>query len=106
MDAFAWSAQQLAEFIAAVSAAEKETDAARAAVERVAEALDADVAAIVCGGELVAGVGCAGRGWAGASARRDASCRATACADARGNRPAARDGARSVDDDADAPRPR
>ena len=62
MDAFAWSAQQLAEFIAAVSAAEKETDAARAAVERVAEALDADVAAIVCGGELVAGVGYAGSG--------------------------------------------
>ncbi len=62
MEAFAWSAQQLAEFIAAVSTAEKETDAARAAVERVAEALDADVAAIVCGGELVAGVGYAGRG--------------------------------------------
>ena len=60
MDAFAWSAQQLAEFIAAVSTAEKETDAARAAVERVAGALDADVAAIVCGGELVAGVGYAG----------------------------------------------
>ena len=62
MDAFAWSAQQLAEFIAAVSTAEKETDAARAAVERVAGALDADVAAIVCGGELVAGVGYAGSG--------------------------------------------
>src|SRR5271165_2504164 len=62
MDAFAWSAQQLAEFIAAVSTAENETDAARAAVERVAGALDADVAAIVCGGELVAGVGYAGSG--------------------------------------------
>ena len=62
MDAFAWPGQQLAEFIAAVSTAEKETDAARAAVERVAGALDADVAAIVCAGELVAGVGYAGSG--------------------------------------------
>ena len=57
MDAFAWSTQQLAEFIAAISAAENGAAAARAAVERVAEALDAHVAAIVCGGELVAGIG-------------------------------------------------
>jgi signal transduction histidine kinase len=57
MDALAWSAQQLAEFIAAVSAAETEAAAALIAVEHTAEALDADVAAIVCGGELVAAVG-------------------------------------------------
>ncbi|HTP17057.1 MAG TPA: GAF domain-containing protein [Streptosporangiaceae bacterium] len=57
MDASAWSAQLLTEFIAAVSAAETEAAAARAAVEHAAEALDADVAAIVCGGELVAAVG-------------------------------------------------
>jgi signal transduction histidine kinase len=53
----AWSTQQLAEFVAAVSVAESETSAASAAVERAAEALDADVAAIVCGDELVAAVG-------------------------------------------------
>jgi hypothetical protein len=57
MDASAWSAQLLAEFIAAVSAAGTEAAAARAAVEHAAEALDADVAAIVRGGELVATVG-------------------------------------------------
>jgi hypothetical protein len=57
MDTSAWSTQQLAEFVAAVSTAERETSAAIAAVERAAEALDADVAAIVCGGDLVAAVG-------------------------------------------------
>ena len=57
MDTSAWSAQLLAEFIAAVSTAETEAGAARAAIEHAAEALDADVAAIVCGGELVAAVG-------------------------------------------------
>src|SRR5256714_3882918 len=53
----AWSTQQLAEFLAVVSSAETEAAAARAAVERAAEALDAEVGAIVCGGELVAAVG-------------------------------------------------
>ena len=57
MGTSAWSTQQLAEFVAAVSTAESETSAAIAAVERAAEALDADVAAIVGGGELVAAVG-------------------------------------------------
>ena len=57
MDASAWSTQQLAEFIAAVSAAETRPAAARAAVERAAEALDADVAALVARDELVAVVG-------------------------------------------------
>jgi signal transduction histidine kinase len=53
----AWSTQQLAEFLAAVSSAETEASAAHAAVERAAEALDAGVAAIVCDGDLVAAVG-------------------------------------------------
>ena len=57
MDCSAWSTQQLAEFITGVSVAETEAAAARAAVERAAEALDADMAAIACGGELVAAVG-------------------------------------------------
>ena len=57
MDASAWSAQLLEEFVAAVSTAETGTAAAHVAVERASEALNADVAAIVCGGELVAAVG-------------------------------------------------
>ena len=57
MDSSSWSTQQLAEFIAGVSIAETEAAAARAAVERAAEALGANVAAIVCDGELVAAVG-------------------------------------------------
>jgi signal transduction histidine kinase len=57
MDASVWSAQLLAEFIVAVSAAETEAAAAQAAVEHAAEALDADMAAIVGGGALVAAVG-------------------------------------------------
>jgi hypothetical protein len=52
-----WSTQQLAEFLAAVSTCETEASAALVAVERAAEALEAEVAAIVCGGEVVAAVG-------------------------------------------------
>ena len=52
-----WSTQQLAEFVAAVSAATTESAAARAAVERAAEALDAEVVAIVGGGQVFAAVG-------------------------------------------------
>ena len=52
-----WSTQQLAEFLAAVSARETEASAGLAAVERAAEALDAEVAAIVCDDRLVAAVG-------------------------------------------------
>ena len=52
-----WSPQHVAQFIAAVSAAETEVAAARASVERAAETLDADVAAIVCRGDLIAAVG-------------------------------------------------
>lgn len=57
MSASAWSAQQLAEFLAAVSSSESESAAALAAVERSAEALDAEVAALVAKDELVAAVG-------------------------------------------------
>jgi signal transduction histidine kinase len=53
----AWSTQQLAEFLAVVSSSETEASAALAAVERAAEALDVEAAAIVCDGRLIAGVG-------------------------------------------------
>jgi signal transduction histidine kinase len=52
-----WSTQQLAEFLAAVSSSETEASAALTAVERAAETLEAEVAAILCGGEVVAAVG-------------------------------------------------
>src|SRR5919197_4206901 len=52
-----WATQQLAEFLVAVSSAETGTSTAHAAVERVAEALDAEVAAIVRAGKPVAAVG-------------------------------------------------
>ncbi|MFZ0120223.1 MAG: GAF domain-containing sensor histidine kinase [Pseudonocardiaceae bacterium] len=57
MSASAWSTQQLAEFLAAVSLAETEAAAAWVTVERTAEELDAEVAGIVCGGQLLAAVG-------------------------------------------------
>jgi signal transduction histidine kinase len=57
MPASAWSALQLAEFVAVVSEAVTEASAALAAVEGAAEALDAEVVAIVCGDELLASVG-------------------------------------------------
>ena len=57
IDTSQWSTQQLAQFVAAVSVAELESSAAMATVEQAAAALDADVAAIVCGGELVAAIG-------------------------------------------------
>jgi signal transduction histidine kinase len=52
-----WPTQQLAEFVASVSPSATEAAAARAAVERAAEVFDADVAAIVARGELLAAVG-------------------------------------------------
>ena len=52
-----WPTQQLAEFVASVSPSTTESAAARAAVERAAEVLDAEVAAIVADGELLAAVG-------------------------------------------------
>ena len=57
MDPSAWWTQQLAEFVASVSPCTTEAAAARAAVERAAEVLDADVAAIMVDGELLAAVG-------------------------------------------------
>lgn len=57
MPGSAWSTQQLAEFLAVCSVATTEAAAALAAVERAAEALDAEVAAIVSGDELMASVG-------------------------------------------------
>jgi signal transduction histidine kinase len=55
--ASSWSTQQLGEFLAAVSALGSAAAAARGAVERAAEALDAEVAAIVVPGEVIASVG-------------------------------------------------
>ncbi|MCW2966430.1 MAG: hypothetical protein JWM71_202 [Solirubrobacteraceae bacterium] len=52
-----WSTQQLTEFVAAVAAAPDEEIALREGTERAAEALDADVAAIVRCGEVVATLG-------------------------------------------------
>ena len=53
----AWSTQQLAEFLGVVSSFETEAAAALGAVERAAEAVDAEVAAIVRNDELIASVG-------------------------------------------------
>src|ERR687895_1042634 len=52
-----WSAQKLAAFLAAVSSFSTEAAAALGAVERVAESLDAEVAAIVSHGSVVAVIG-------------------------------------------------
>src|SRR5919198_1175939 len=57
MPTSSWSTQQLAEFVAAIAAAQNEAAAGVIAVELVAEALDADVAVIACGGDVVAAVG-------------------------------------------------
>jgi signal transduction histidine kinase len=53
----AWSAQQLAGFLEAVWSARTEASAALTAVERAAETLDAEVAAVMCGKHVVAAVG-------------------------------------------------
>jgi signal transduction histidine kinase len=53
----AWSAQQLVGFLEAVWSAGTEASAALTAVERAAETLDAEVAAVVCGKHVVAAVG-------------------------------------------------
>jgi len=52
-----WHAQQIAEFLAAVSAYEDEPAALDGAVERAAEAVEAEVAAVVRDGEVLASVG-------------------------------------------------
>jgi signal transduction histidine kinase len=53
----AWSTWHLAEFLEAVSSFDTEASAALGAVERAAEALDAEVAAILSAGRVVASVG-------------------------------------------------
>src|SRR4051794_39944888 len=55
--AASWAAQQLAEFLGAVSAVGDEAAAAREGVERAAEAVDAECAALVRGGTVVAWIG-------------------------------------------------
>ena len=57
MASSAWSTRQLGEFVASVSPCTNEASAARAAVESAADALDAEAAAIMAGGELLAAVG-------------------------------------------------
>ena len=52
-----WHAQQIAEFLAAVSAYEDEPAALDGAVERAAEAMEAEVAAVVRNGDVLASVG-------------------------------------------------
>jgi diguanylate cyclase (GGDEF)-like protein len=52
-----WSAQQLAEFLAAVSECRDEAQAAREGVERAAEAVEAECAALLRGGTVVAAIG-------------------------------------------------
>jgi diguanylate cyclase (GGDEF)-like protein len=52
-----WHAQQIAEFLAAVSAYETEAAALEGAVERAAESMEAEVAAIVADGRVPASVG-------------------------------------------------
>jgi diguanylate cyclase (GGDEF)-like protein len=49
---FNWSTHQLTEFFSAVSTSSGEREAGRAAVERAAEALDAEVAALIVDGEV------------------------------------------------------
>ncbi len=52
-----WSTQQLADFLTLVSSFADEASALRGAIERAAEALDAEVGAIVRGGEVLASIG-------------------------------------------------
>jgi diguanylate cyclase (GGDEF)-like protein len=55
--AASWAAQQLAEFLAVVSACADEALAARAGVERAAETVEAEGAALVRGGMVVSSIG-------------------------------------------------
>ena len=57
MSASTWSTQQLAEFVAAIGVADTDESAAVVTVERAAEALDAEVSALVVNGRLLAAVG-------------------------------------------------
>ena len=60
MAASKWFPQQLVAFLEVVWSATTETAAGRMAVERAAEALDAEIAAIVCVDRVVAVVGSGG----------------------------------------------
>ena len=62
MPASNWFPQQLVAFLEAVWSATTEAAAGLMAVERAAEALDAEIAAIVCGDRVVAVVGYPERG--------------------------------------------
>ncbi len=53
----AWSTQQLVEFTAALSSCPNAGEIARQAVERAAEALDADVGALIYGGQVPVTIG-------------------------------------------------
>ena len=52
-----WSAQQLGEYLAALCDADDEQSAIDTAIERAAEAVEAEVAAVVIDGQMVASVG-------------------------------------------------
>ena len=52
-----WTTQQLGEFLSVVSSFTDEVDAMRSSVERAAEAIDAEVAALVDDGRLLASIG-------------------------------------------------
>nr|MDQ4041333.1 sensor domain-containing diguanylate cyclase [Actinomycetota bacterium] len=52
-----WSTQQLADFLALVSSFADEASAVRGAIERAADALDAEVGALVRGGEVLDSIG-------------------------------------------------
>src|ERR1700737_3158435 len=52
-----WSTQQLAEFLTAIASYSDRPGALKGAVERVAEALEAEVAAVVQGDDVLAAVG-------------------------------------------------
>jgi diguanylate cyclase (GGDEF)-like protein len=55
--ATSWSAQQLTEFLAQVSVCADEASASRVAIERAAEAIDAEAGAMILGDEVVASIG-------------------------------------------------
>jgi diguanylate cyclase (GGDEF)-like protein len=55
--AASWAPQQLAEFLGAVSDCQDEAEAAREGVERAAESVEAECAALIRGGSVVASVG-------------------------------------------------
>ncbi|HET7686350.1 MAG TPA: sensor domain-containing phosphodiesterase [Candidatus Limnocylindria bacterium] len=68
-----WSTQQLTEFLAAIGATGSRAAALRLAVERVAEAVEAEVAAVMVDGRVAAQVGFASTGVPGSSLRRIAA---------------------------------